>query len=89
MESAAWWRQGRSATGLARALPCPNHCPCSSSAALLAQAFSAFTNDVIWLIVVSFFFARVRSSRHCVPSGSDRAVEEGWARGWRFKPRAG
>lgn len=23
------------------------------------QAFSAFTNDVIWLIVVSFFFARV------------------------------
>lgn len=25
------------------------------------QAFSAFTNDVIWLIVVSFFFAAVRS----------------------------
>ena len=24
-----------------------------------ASAFSAFTNDVIWLIVVSFFFARV------------------------------
>ena len=24
-----------------------------------AQTFSAFTNDVIWLIVVSFFFARV------------------------------
>ena len=24
------------------------------------QAFSAFTNDVIWLIVVSFFFAAVR-----------------------------
>lgn len=24
-----------------------------------AQAFTAFTNDVIWLIVVSFFFARV------------------------------
>ena len=23
-----------------------------------AAAFSAFTNDVIWLIVVSFFFAR-------------------------------
>lgn len=27
-----------------------------------AQAFTAFTNDVIWLIVVSFFFAKVRSS---------------------------
>ena len=27
---------------------------------LPAQAFSAFTNDVIWLIVVSFFFAAVR-----------------------------
>ena len=26
------------------------------------QAFSAFTNDVIWLIVVSFFFARVRGA---------------------------
>lgn len=26
---------------------------------LALQAFSAFTNDVIWLIVVSFFFARV------------------------------
>lgn len=25
-----------------------------------AQAFTAFTNDVIWLIVVSFFFAKVR-----------------------------
>ena len=25
-----------------------------------SQAFSAFTNDVIWLIVVSFFFAKVR-----------------------------
>ncbi len=24
-----------------------------------AAAFCAFTNDVIWLIVVSFFFARV------------------------------
>jgi hypothetical protein len=24
-----------------------------------SQAFSAFTNDVIWLIVVSFFFAKV------------------------------
>lgn len=30
------------------------------------QAFSAFTNDVIWLIVVSFFFARVRERCfHC------------------------
>ena len=26
-----------------------------------AAAFSAFNNDVIWLIVVSFFFAKVRS----------------------------
>lgn len=26
-----------------------------------SQAFSAFTNDVIWLIVVSFFFAAVYS----------------------------
>lgn len=25
-----------------------------------AQAFTAFTNDVIWLIVVSFFFAKAR-----------------------------
>jgi di/tricarboxylate transporter len=25
-----------------------------------AQAFTAFQNDVIWLIVVSFFFAAVR-----------------------------
>lgn len=28
-----------------------------------AQCFSAFCNDVIWLIVVSFFFAKVRSAR--------------------------
>lgn len=28
-----------------------------------ANAFNAFTNDVIWLIVVSFFFARVSQSR--------------------------
>ena len=25
------------------------------------QAFTAFKNDVIWLIVVSFFFAKVRT----------------------------
>ena len=25
------------------------------------QAFTAFKNDVIWLIVVSFFFAKVRA----------------------------
>lgn len=31
-----------------------------------AQCFSAFCNDVIWLIVVSFFFAKVLQ-----PSGSD------------------
>lgn len=29
-----------------------------------AQAFSAFTNDVIWLIVVSFFFAAVNDARN-------------------------
>lgn len=28
---------------------------------LPAQAFSAMTNEVIWLIVVSFFFAKVSS----------------------------
>ena len=28
------------------------------------QAFGAFTNDVIWLIVVSFFFAAVSSFSH-------------------------
>jgi hypothetical protein len=32
------------------------------------QAFSAFTNDVIWLIVVSFFFAAVRSLLLCAAS---------------------
>jgi divalent anion:Na+ symporter, DASS family len=26
-----------------------------------SQTFSAFSNDVIWLIVVSFFFAKVRA----------------------------
>lgn len=26
-----------------------------------SQAFTAFTNDVIWLIVVSFFFAKARA----------------------------
>ncbi len=31
----------------------------------LSQAFSAFTNDVIWLIVVSFFFARVSREQAC------------------------
>ena len=29
-----------------------------------SQAFTAFTNDVIWLIVVSFFFAKVKNSFH-------------------------
>ena len=36
-------------------------------------AFYAFTNDVIWLIVVSFFFARVRLT----PGGMARWFERG------------
>lgn len=31
-----------------------------------AAAFSAFCNDVIWLIVVSFFFAKVSLLEHVV-----------------------
>jgi len=36
------------------------------------QAFGAFTNDVIWLIVVSFFFAAVC----CSPLLERRALEQ-------------
>lgn len=31
------------------------------------QAFSAFSNDVIWLIVVSFFFAKVMHQSTTLP----------------------
>ena len=34
-----------------------------------AQCFSAFCNDVIWLIVVSFFFAKV-----CAAAGLQRWI---------------
>ena len=36
-----------------------------------SQCFSAFSNDVIWLIVVSFFFAKVP------PLGSSLACKAG------------
>ena len=39
-----------------------------------SQAFTAFTNDVIWLIVVSFFFAKVRHqpcTQRFTPSGNN------------------
>ena len=53
-----------------------------------AATFSAFTNDVIWLIVVSFFFARV--SRHvlAVCSGGAAPVGGGMPR-WAMQRGAG
>ena len=39
-------------------------------------AFSAFSNDVIWLIVVSFFFAAVRIPMLCT---ADSRLHSVWA----------
>jgi hypothetical protein len=41
-------------------------------------AFSAFTNDVIWLIVVSFFFARVSSAEGCPFVGHEGCFRRHW-----------
>ena len=36
------------------------------------QAFSAMTNEIIWLIVVSFFFAKVSAVGGCIRAGGSR-----------------
>ena len=42
------------------------------------QAFTAFTNDVIWLIVVSFFFAAVSSAEHISNSSYTLTASKAW-----------
>ena len=51
-------------------------CAVATKTLTFAQAFSAFTDDAIWLIVVAFFFARVSGG-----SGRGRGREERYGRG--------
>lgn len=50
-----------------------------------SQCFSAFCNDVIWLIVVSFFFAKVLPLRH--PRNGKRLTLAERFRRMRERPR--